>query len=239
METLVAYSVTYLVTSNSTLATLVAGLYGLLLKQATKHLSIKAVLLCQSPGPVFSASDIDSFVRKIYNSSDCEWSCFRVSMDEDHQGQGRKTIHVELEHENMLYDDLLRELPIREICKKLVGLHKFKGYCFRIVPERGEKGLDEVGQVFGSCLLLMHLRELYDNCVGDVSGDERRLAKIALYSERFTNEFGGYAEFLSNEDIVRGVGAMEDPKLARMIEIFQRLHREYKEKPRRSVLKLT
>lgn len=69
----------------------------------------------------------------------------------------------------MLYDDSLRELPLRQLCTKLVGLHTFKDHRFRIVPERPGDDLDDIGRAFGSCLVLMHLKDIYERYSGDVS----------------------------------------------------------------------
>ena len=94
-----------------------------------------------------------------------------------HYPQGRwltTECQINLEHESMLYDDTLRELPIRQLCSKLVGLHTFKEHRFRIVPERAGEGLDDIGQLFGGCLVLMHLKDIYERCLRDDSGDDGR-----------------------------------------------------------------
>lgn len=84
---------------------------------------------------------------------------------------------IDLEHESMLYDDSLRELPIRQLSSKLVGLHTFKEHRFRIVPERAGEDTDDVGQLFSSCLVLVHLKDIYERCYGDDSGDDERYSE--------------------------------------------------------------
>ncbi|GAB1199589.1 hypothetical protein APSETT444_008943 [Aspergillus pseudonomiae] len=174
METLVSYGVTYLITNNSTLATVVAAVYGLFLKSSTKRLSVRAILLCQSPEYSLTKTDIDEFLSSSYGRDICEWSCTHASVDENYEGPAKKAVHINLEHESMLYDDTLRELPIRQLCRQLVGLHTFKEHRFRIVPERAGEDVDDTGQLFGGCLVLMHLRDIYERCLRDDSGDDGR-----------------------------------------------------------------
>ncbi|KAB8275997.1 hypothetical protein BDV30DRAFT_55025 [Aspergillus minisclerotigenes] len=219
METLASYGVTYLITNNSTLATVVAAVYGLFLKSSRKRLSVRAVLLCQSPGYSLTKSDIDEFLSSTYGRDSCEWSCTCTSVDENYEGPAMKAVHINLEHESMLYDDSFRELPIRQLCSKLVGLHEFKEHRFRIVPERPGAGTDDVGQTFGSCLVLMHLKDIYERYSGDDSGgDERYLDKrILCFLQRFVEEYEAYLESLSDEKVFEILGAIEDPKFARML----------------------
>lgn len=96
METLVSYGVTYLITNNSTLATLAAAVYGLLLKSSTKRLSVRAVLLCQSPEYSLTKSDIDEFLSSSCGRDTCEWSCTCTSVDENYKGPAMKAVHVSL-----------------------------------------------------------------------------------------------------------------------------------------------
>lgn len=94
METLVSYGVTYLITNNSTLATLVAAVYGLYLKSSTKRLSVRAILLSQSPEYSLAKLDIDEFLSRSYGSDSCEWSCTCTSIDENYEGPALKAVHV-------------------------------------------------------------------------------------------------------------------------------------------------
>ncbi|KOC17163.1 hypothetical protein AFLA70_209g002351 [Aspergillus flavus AF70] len=219
METLVSYGVTYLITNNSTLATLAAAVYGLLLKSSTKRLSVRAVLLCQSPEYSLTKSDIDEFLSSSCGRDTCEWLCTCTSVDENYKGPAMKAVHIDLEHESMLYDDSLRELPIRQLSSKLVGLHTFKEHRFRIVPERAGEDTDDVGQLFSSCLVLMHLKDIYERCYGDDSGDDERYSdeRILCFLQKFTEEYRVYLESLSDEKVSEILGVIEDPKFGWML----------------------
>ncbi|KAB8208104.1 hypothetical protein BDV34DRAFT_222925 [Aspergillus parasiticus] len=226
METLVSYGVTYLITNNSTLATVVAAVYGLFLKSSTKRLSVRAVLLCQSPGYSLTKSDIDEFLSSSYGRDGCEWSCTCINVDENYEGPAMKAVHINLEHESMLYDDSLRELPIRQLCRKLVGLHEFKEHRFRIVPERAGEDLDDVGQTFGSSLVLMHLKDIYERYSGDDSGDGELYSDemILCFLQKFTEEYGAYIVSLSDEKAFEILGVIEDPKFGWMLNELKKKH---------------
>ncbi|OGM51103.1 hypothetical protein ABOM_000176 [Aspergillus bombycis] len=226
METLVSYGVTYLLTNNSTLATVVAAVYGLFLKSSTNRLSVSAILLCQSPEYSLTKSDIDEFLSRSYGRDNREWSCTRTTIDENYEGPAQTAVHINLEHESMLYDDSLRELPIRQLCSKLVGLHTFKEHRFRIVPDRAGEDLDDIGQLFGSCLVLMHLKDIYERCSGDDLGDDGCYSEgrfISLF-QKFADEYGEYIESLSDAKVFEILGDIDDPKFGRMLnELRKRL----------------
>ncbi|KAE8381204.1 hypothetical protein BDV26DRAFT_255924 [Aspergillus bertholletiae] len=218
METLLSYGVTYLITNNSTLATLAAAVYGLLLKQSAKRLSVRAILLCQSPEYSLTQSDIDEFLCSSSTRANREWTCTRTSIDEHYEGPAMRAVQISLEHESMLYDDSLRELPIRDLCNKLVGLHMFKEHRFRIVPEQASEGLDDVSRTFGSCLVLMHLRDIYERCSGNDSDDERYSDDDIFHLlRRFTNEYGVYIKSLSDEKVLEILGPIADPRFGRIL----------------------
>ncbi|KAE8415018.1 hypothetical protein BDV36DRAFT_263702 [Aspergillus pseudocaelatus] len=119
----------------------------------------------------------------------------------------------------MLYDDSLRELPIRQLCSKLVGLHTFKDHRFRIVPERAGEDLDDICRAFGSCLVLMHLKDIYERYSGDDAEDEERYSdeRILSFLQKFTDEYGAYIESLSDENVFEILGVIEDPKFGWML----------------------
>ncbi|KAB8238141.1 uncharacterized protein BDW43DRAFT_306831 [Aspergillus alliaceus] len=206
METLLSYGVTYLATNNSTLATLVAAFYGLFLKRAPQRLTIRAVILCQSSGPPLAESDINEFLQ--------------------YDGPAKEAINITIEHESMLYDDSLRDLPIRDICRKLAGLHSFKGHCLRIVPERASEDIDEVGQLFGCCLILMHLKEFYENYL-DIAPSHGgpNMNEVSRHLQRFNKEFGPYISILPNDQTVEIVRGFDDPRLEEMFNMLIKRNR--------------
>ncbi|KAE8333929.1 hypothetical protein BDV39DRAFT_198837 [Aspergillus sergii] len=133
-----------------------------------------------------------------------------------------KAVHINLEHESMLYDDSLRELPIRQLCSKLVGLHEFKEHRFRIVPERAGEDLDDVGQTFGSSLVLMHLKDIYERYSDDERYSDER---ILCFLQKFTEEYRVYLESLSDEKVSELLGVIDDPKFRWMFnELKRRLY---------------
>ncbi|KAE8356367.1 hypothetical protein BDV28DRAFT_145242 [Aspergillus coremiiformis] len=230
METFLSYGVTYIVTNSTSIATLVAAIYGIFIKRSTRRLSVRAVLLCQSPQSTLTKSDINEFLCGVYREDSCDWLCTQSSVDRNYRGPAREAFHIDLEHESMLHEDSLRELPIRDICSKLVGVHTFKGRGFWIVPEQAAEDLDEVDRLFGTCLILMHLRELYKN-VGD---DERTPDKhISHVIQRFVDEFGMYAEYLSKENVIDTLEVIQDAELEKMVKVLTKHMKRDRIKSRR------
>ncbi|KAF5857430.1 hypothetical protein ETB97_005777 [Aspergillus alliaceus] len=226
METLLSYGVTYLATNNSTLATLVAAFYGLFLKRAPQRLTIRAVILCQSSGPPLAESDINEFLCSIHGKDTCNWICTHSVINRQYDGPAKEAINITIEHESMLYDDSLRDLPIRDICRKLAGLHSFKGHCLRIVPERASEDIDEVGQLFGCCLILMHLKEFYENYL-DIAPSHGgpNMNEVSRHLQRFNKEFGPYISILPNDQTVEIVRGFDDPRLEEMFNMLIKRNR--------------
>lgn len=224
METLLSYGVTYLATNNSTLATLVAAFYGLFLKRAPQRLTVRAVILCQSSGPLLTESDINEFLCSIHGKDTCDWICTHSVINRQYNGPAKEAINITIEHENMLYNDSLRDLPIRDICRKLAGLHSFEGHYLRIVPERAGEDIDEVGQLFGCCLILMHLKEFYENYLHIAhiapSHGGPNMDEVSHHLQRFNKEFGPYISMLSNDKTVEIVRGFNDPLLEEMLNML-------------------
>jgi hypothetical protein len=60
-------------------------------------------------------------------------------------------------------NDPYKDAVTRDLSRKLVGIHTFLDYKFRIVPEWGMPHMTQEDKTFGSCLILMQLKDFYDN----------------------------------------------------------------------------
>jgi hypothetical protein len=64
---------------------------------------------------------------------------------------------------------------IQDLSRKLVGMHTYLAYKFRVVPEWEISHMTDDDKVFGSCLILMQLKDFYNNfsMTSEERGSER------------------------------------------------------------------
>ncbi|PVH94807.1 hypothetical protein DM02DRAFT_601905 [Periconia macrospinosa] len=135
----------------------------LLIAAFSQPLMVRIVFLSQDSTFRMGEGDINASIKGLFHDGECEWLCDRYQLGKRQEGISRSAIHVTLRHRNHRCDDPYGNAAIRDLCRKLVGKHTTRDYTSRVVPEWERSYMTDNDKTFGSCLILMQLKDFHDN----------------------------------------------------------------------------
>ncbi|KAH6684011.1 hypothetical protein B0J14DRAFT_2627 [Halenospora varia] len=163
INALTTLGMAFLATGDWSLIRLGASVFSFFMSAFSPSLMVHIVLLNQDSSFRMGEDDINAFIRDLFHDGDCEWSCNRCKLGDRLEGVSRSSIHVTLIHRNRRCNDPSKHAVIRDLCRKLVGRHTALAYKFRVVPQWETPYMTDDDKFFGSCLILMQLKDFYDN----------------------------------------------------------------------------
>ncbi|KAJ5538652.1 hypothetical protein N7494_008131 [Penicillium frequentans] len=231
MDALITFGAVFTSTGNFSLSSLLTILYGLCLKPYLAPLTVNTTFISQHTEFTPTAAVVNTFLKEQFGEGKSEWSYTYAVKLNRYNGPARNAFQVTLHNSIIPHESPLRELALRVLSAKSVGIHRVDGYTFRILPAHVRGHIDKVDKAFGSSLLLMHLKEFYNGQHQPRGNDwrtpENDWTKYVFEAlGAFSDGYNTFSEFLTNEEILNILklsGLFDNPMMQSLGELLLKM----------------